>query len=249
MIHVVARSPLHGETFVRHHPTFSSRIKVELGWHSYFALLNYLISQTGQAYACVVHDDVCLRSDFFEQLQTLIEELHRDWPNWGLVGNAAVLPLSVGYSVTNVARYLCDPHGGPNLSGYVLPAQSIDGNVMLLNLAAMRKVGVKLPAWEGFHLYDYVMSIETIASGLGVLIAPQLACWHGSTGNQKEFDCAKESSTFNSYLLHRLRNRRIQTLNGMVQIRLEEGSPLMRGPIDMELSSLRNATRGRPPRP
>ncbi|MFC6522052.1 hypothetical protein ACFQAT_22305 [Undibacterium arcticum] len=163
----------------------------------------------------------------------------------GLAGNAALLSMRVGYSATDVVRYVSDPHGGPNLAGYILPAQSIDGNVMLLNLRAMREARINLPSFDGFQLYDIILSIETIAAGLGVYAAPQLACWHGSKGNQGEFDREKSTDAFNEYLLIRLRNRSINTLNGPISIQLGKANPLARAGIDLDMDSLRTATRGR----
>ncbi|MFD2273636.1 hypothetical protein ACFS07_28305 [Undibacterium arcticum] len=89
------------------------------------------------------------------------------------------------------------------------------------------------------------LSIETIAAGLGVYAAPQLACWHGSKGNQGEFDREKSTDAFNEYLLIRLRNRSINTLNGPISIQLGKANPLARAGIDLDMDSLRTATRGR----
>lgn len=245
MIHVVARSKIHGEVFLANHPQLLNEIKVEVGQRSYFTLLNELI-MSEHAYACVVHDDVLLCSDFFARLQSLIETLDHDWPNWGLAGNAGLLTMRVGYSSTDIVRYISDPHGGPNLGGYILPAQTIDGNVMLLNLRALREANVTLPSFDGFQLYDIILSIETVAAGLGVYVAPQLACWHGSKGNQDDFDRAKLTDAFHNYLRKRVKNRYIQTLNGVATIRSNGLDPLDRPGIDIDIENLRAATGRRP---
>jgi GR25 family glycosyltransferase involved in LPS biosynthesis len=245
MIHVVARSQEHGDTFVRNHPTLAAHIIIETGQRSYFDLLNNLIQTSKQPYICVVHDDVLLCADFNSRVEDLIRQLDIDWPNWGLVGNAAMLSMRVGYSATDIVRYLSDPRGGPNLAGFILPAQSIDGNVMLLNLRAMRDARIILPSFDGFQLYDIVLSIETIAAGLGVYVAPQLACWHYSKGNQGEFDRSRVADAFNKYLLLRLRNRSIKTLDGPHRIPLGEANPIARVGLDLDMDSLRSAMCGR----
>jgi hypothetical protein len=245
MIHVVARSEKHGLEFVRTHASLQSRIGLKTGQRSYFELLQDLIEHCTDDYACVVHDDVFLCGNFGDRLEELIGRLNAEWPNWGLAGNAAVLSMKVGYSGTNVVRYLSDPHGGPNLASQILPAQTVDGNVMLMNLKAMRERGVRLPAFDGFQLYDIILSIETIRAGLGVYVAPQLACWHGSRGNQEEFDRAKSSEAFRFYLTRSVQNRVIQTLNGMTPAGFDPDNPMKRGGIEIELDSLRAATKGR----
>lgn len=245
MIHVVARSEASGSQFVQNHPALAEQIAVEFGQRSYFDLLNRLIREKRTSYVCVVHDDVVLCSGFAERVESLVRELDRHWPNWGLVGNAGVLSIGVGYSATEVVRYLSDGHGGPNLARHILPAQSIDGNIMLLNLRAMSSKGLKLPAFDGFQLYDIVLSIETIAAGLGVLVAPQLACWHGSKGSQVDFDRAASSDAFRAYCSERLRNRRITTLNGHVKISLARDDQPTNGGFDLEMESLRTAAQGR----
>ncbi|WNC89264.1 glycosyltransferase family A protein [Paraburkholderia sp. FT54] len=246
MIHVVARSDKHGEAFLESHSHLRSRIVVKTGQRSYFSLLQELIDACPEDYACVVHDDVFLSGDFGVRVDELIAELNASWPNWGLVGNAAVLSVKVGYAGTNVVRYLSDPHGGPNLASEILPAQSIDGNVMLLNVKAMRARQLRLPTFDGFQLYDIILSIETVRAGLGVYVAPQLACWHGSRGNQGEFDRAKDSEAFKHYLTSAVQNRRIQTLNGVTEARFDLASRMMRGRVELELDSLRQAVSGRP---
>ena len=174
--------------------------------------------------------------------------MDRDWSNWGLVGNAGVLTVGVGYAGTRTVRYLSDPHGGPNLARHILPAQTIDGNVMFLNLNAMRAKGLRLPVFDGFQLYDIVMSIEAIAAGLGVFVAPHLSCWHGSKGSQAGFDRAASGDAFGQFCSSRLRNRSITTLNGLVRFRLDGVNPASTSGIDLQIDSLRTADQGRPAR-
>lgn len=245
MIHVVARSRNSADLFLRNHPSLEASISVELGTRSYFELLNRLIESTAKPWICLVHDDVFLGRSFPDRLTRLVRTLESEWPNWGLAGNAGVLPIQAGYAATEVVRYLSDPHGGPNLSGQMLPAQSIDGNVMLLNLEAMRQKRVKLPSFEGFQLYDFILSLETIRAGLGVLACPQLACWHGSGGNQQEFDRARSSHSIGDYLAATIRNRYVDSINGELEVPLEDASRTLRSGVDVQLDSLRTATAGR----
>jgi hypothetical protein len=219
---------------------------IETGYNSYFDFLNHVIDVSSSDYACVVHDDVYLCSNFREQLRSLVGILNDEWPNWGVVGNAGVIPARVGYGALDVIRYVADPHGGPNFIGHILPAISIDGNVMLLNLKALRAQSVRMPSFDGYQFYDIILSIEAIVAGLGVMIAPQLACWHGSVGDQSAFDRAKQSGVITSYLTKRIKNRALQTLNGFVSVPLRGWINDELHRIDVEMDSLRTACRNRP---
>lgn len=244
MIHVVARSVAHGEAFSDRHAFLGGDLVIETDHNSYYDLLNRVIDVSASDYACVVHDDVYLCSSFREKLTSLVFVLNNEWPNWGIAGNAGVIPARVGYGASDVVRYVADPHGGPNLIGHILPAINIDGNVMLLNIRALRERSVRMPQFDGYQLYDAILCIETITAGLGVFVAPQLACWHGSGGDQSAFDSAK-SVAIASYLTERIRNRVLQTLNGLVHVPFRGwvNDELRR--IDVEIDSLRTACRNR----
>jgi hypothetical protein len=246
-IFVVARSAEVGEDFARNHPELKSSLTILTGQHSYFELMNALIARDDLSVACLVHDDVVLPQDFPQKLDSLVLRLNRDWPRWGLAGNAGVGAMRQGYTAERVVRYLSDPHGGPNLAGQILPAQSIDGNVMLLNIAAMRETGLRVPPFDGFQLYDIILSIETLYAGLAVLVAPALACWHGSKGNQTHFDAASNSKAYEDYLVSRLKNRVITTLNGRKSLPLRPQPDAARTrTIDVVNEALLASSRGRP---
>lgn len=247
MIHVVARSEQSADLFLKRNISLVSNTVIELGQRSYFDLLNRVIKNSHDDYACIVHDDVFLCSDFNDRIDSLVTTLNHDWPSWGLAGNSGITPFKVGYSSTQLIRYLADPHGGPNLIGQILPATSIDGNIMLLNIRALRERQVHVPSFDGFQLYDIILSIETISSGLGVFIAPHLACYHDSTGNQEHFELAKNSESFLSYISNRLKNRSFLTLNGTITAIISEHINSTSA-IDIDIESLRSACNYRPSR-
>ena len=243
---VVARNKVTGEKFLSNHKALSDGIELLFNQSSYFACINALLGRTEDEVVCLVHDDVILPPEFGVRSNFLIRELEENWPNWGLVGNAAVGALKQGYLANQLIRYLSDSHGGPNLVGPILPAQSVDGNLMLLNLKAMRSRALKMPDFKGFHLYDIALSIECQCAGLAVLVAPQLSCWHGSGGNQYEFDQASQSASWSTYLSDHLENKQILTLNGEKSIPLKKDStPFAQKRTDLVRASLRNAAEGR----
>ena len=160
MIHVVARSSDHLALFNRRHEQLYGRVQFELGQTSFFALLNSVIATDERPYVCLAHDDVTFGSDFPSRVESLISRLNRDWPNWGVVGNTGLLSFRFGFDPTGVLLYVADPLHGPNFLVHVLHEHCIVGNTMLLNVRALRQRGVVLPDWNGFQLYDIVLSIE-----------------------------------------------------------------------------------------
>lgn len=245
MIHVVARSQAHGQAFYDRHITLRDSIVIEIDHKSYADVINSVVETGSSEWACIVHDDVFLCSDFTDKIRAAASILDNEWPNWGLAGNAGVVPVQVGYGGSRVVRYLADPHGGPNLIGYILPATSIDGNVMLLNIKALRERSVGVLRSDGYQLYDLILSLEVIKSGLGVFVVPQLACWHGSKGDQGAFDAAKKSEAVLSYLGNMVTNRYLETLNGLVHIPFRGAPRTESRRIDVEMDGLRATCRRR----
>lgn len=238
-IHVVARSQAHGEKFIASHAHLREVLEPEVGQTSYFHLLNRLIWSSDEDYACVIHDDVVLSGNFHHLICKLVSDFSKSGTRWGLVGNAGVSTFRVGYGGDTVVRYLSDPHGGANLQGCILPVQTVDGNVMLLNLKALRENQVRLPKFEGFHFYDIALSVESQCAKLGVFVAPHLACYHGSGGDGSSFNAAMSSRALIDYLSTKIRNRYFMSLNGRVTLPVttEAAAPA----CDIEIASLENA--------
>jgi len=243
MIYVVARSEDSGKRFLARNAAINDCTQVLLGQDSYFQVLSNVIDQCPNDYALVVHDDVTFPKNFRNLLDSLIVKLANQ-PNWGLVGNAGHSTLRLGLASSPVIRYLADPHGGINYSGDLVPCQSIDGNTMLLNTKLMRERMVTLPKYHGFHLYDLVLSIEAISQGLSVFVAPELACFHSSKGDQSAFDDASISDRFRSDLAQKVRNRSINSLNGPIDLDLFSDSFWKSDRCEVVYQSLRNALDG-----
>jgi len=192
-----------------------------------------------------MHDDVFLPRNFIQRVEHLVVRLDETWPNWGLCGNAGVLSFAIGQYNQRYVRYLSDPHGGPNLQSMTLPVQSIDGNVMLLNAGRLREQKVTVPDVEGFQLYDVALSYAAIYSGLGVLVAPELSCYHDSKGSQESFDVFARSRQGKAVISDLIKNRYVQTLNGQVDAELRSYA-ISDSRADISLASLKSALKGRP---
>ncbi|MBB4096126.1 hypothetical protein HGG72_11765 [Ochrobactrum pecoris] len=239
-IHVAARNKVYAQQFAKNNPN-AENVILHRGSSSLFTLLQSIIDGEDD-YALFVHDDVFLPISINDYVLTLIDELNTNWPNWGICGNAGITaPALAGGG--RACRFLFDPHGGPSLGGLVLPAETVDGNTILLNCRALRNAAVRLPSFEGFQFYDISLSVETLAGGLAVLLAPQLACYHNSKGNQSEFDRAFGSKALIEYLSGKLVNRSVNSLNGILKLPFTGEK---QGQFDICTTSLRNAAVGRP---
>ncbi len=236
MIHVVARSKSAAETMLRRHPSLKSQIQCHFDISSYFEFIQEIIKENDKP-ICVVHDDVFLPSSFLANVKNLVEELNEYWPNWGVCGNAGVVPFKIGQNKGDVIRYMADPHGGPNAQGMVLPAQSIDGNVMLLNCSALKSRNMILPKMQGFQFYDIALCISTLAVGRAILVAPQLSCYHDSKGSQKNFDEFISSDEVKEFLSSKICNIMLRTINGTISSGIQDyDTP--KGRIDVPVDAL-----------
>src|SRR5690606_38212394 len=135
-IHVAARNEAYGQQFMKNNSAVHN-VVLHQGTSSLFTLLQSIIDGEDD-YALFVHDDVFLPSSMNEHVFSLIEELNTNWPNWGICGNAGIIAPSLADG-GRACRYLFDPHGGPSLGGFILPAETVDGNTILLNCRALRK--------------------------------------------------------------------------------------------------------------
>ena len=203
------------------------------------------ITASGEV-ACFLHDDVTVPHNFEEKLSSFLIEAEVSWPSWGIAGNAGVLSLRLNGNQGSFVRFLSDPLGGPNFGGFDLPVQSVDGNTILLNAPKLKALGLSLPNFRGFQLYDLILSLEVLSLGLSVIASPKLAVYHDSPGSQSSFDEAVKSVGFQRYLYSKVKQSVIATLNGNISPEIFED--VQRGDLDVVRSSLENASKGRPPK-
>ena len=216
-VYVVARSERSGCDFIERHSSIAEHICVLLGRSSLFTVINEIIEEETEP-VLLVHDDVYFNKNIIENAKKAIDILNSYYNCWGLAGNAGYACCCLGFNSSNIVRYIVDPHGGPNVSGGIIPAQSIDGNAMLLNVPLLKERGVLLPNIEGFHFYDIILSTESIVRGLGVYIIPNLLCYHKSGGSQKGFEEASKDKKISEYFSKTLKNEYLETINGKISI-------------------------------
>ena len=216
MIVVAARNTLSAQAFRERHSHHAIDIQFVIQPKSYFAFLNEIIATFSGDFVVIAHDDIWLPQNFSSNLTQLLDELETSLLSWAVVGNAGITPYKTGFAQSRQIRYLTDPHGGPNLSHHLLPAETVDGNILLLNLRKIRESGIRLPEFEGFHFYDIILSILAHEKDLAVMISPLLTCYHASGGDKQAFDQAFKRSEIFNFLKSKLYNSAILTLNGVL---------------------------------
>jgi hypothetical protein len=236
---VVARSEEAATAFKLRHLHLANELFFRVGVRSYFQILIDSINDTTNDLICVVHDDVFLPMDFLRRTNTLADLLESRAIRWGVCGNSGITPFGVGLGGNNIIRFVADLHGGANFQNYILPATSVDGNVLLLNTKQLREAGVNLPDFGGFQLYDIAVCLETISKGISVWVAPHLSCYHASEGSQNAVDAAVNSTDCLRFLSTKFANNYVTTVDGTITI-AQEAIRYSRLP-DLEVSSLRAA--------
>lgn len=161
-----------------------------------------------------LHDDVTVPASFISKVNELIRYLNQNCNKWGVVGNAGISNLITNFEGNNLVRYLIDGHGGANSIPSTVPAQTVDGNCLLINCPELKKSGIKLPKFPGFHFYDIFLCIASINCGCGVFISSNLFLFHKSKGNQAEFD--KNKSSAKSVLARMIVDDELSTINGPI---------------------------------
>jgi hypothetical protein len=208
-VRVAARSLEHGRRFLERNPALKGA-RIDTNVSSLFSWINEIVSENSGDVALLVHDDTTFADISLETVSALVSRLPQ---TWGLCGNAGTI-LNESRSTR---RYIIDPHGGPIYDGDILPAETIDGNTILINVALLKQRSVVLPIIDNYHLYDIVLSLECLRAGLKVFIVPQLACYHSSGGSGAGFTASAQGEMFLRYLGDR-GIRKLVTVNGEIVV-------------------------------
>ena len=187
------------------------------GCRSYYQAIQGVLAQDGKDPVILCHDDICCGLGFIDAVRELLAELEHTHVCWGVCGNAGI-----SWDGHQAYRYIRDPHGGPRHGLAVEQALGIDGNLMLLNVPALRSAGVTVPDLGGFHGYDIVLSLECLRRGLPVLCDRRLFVMHRSAGDGPAFQSFCRSKPFQDYMAGRFVNHALPTINGLVDVSLAQ---------------------------
>lgn len=197
-------------------------------------------------FVCLVHKSVTLPRSFPQSLLALRDELQREWPNWGMVGNAGVTPLMYGAHATRRIRYFSDSITGPNIAGHILPSECLFENVLVINAAALRLTGIEIPDLPDPHLLAPVLSVQMLRSDLAVLIAPQLACYRNDPIRAEPNFRTSVSQQAEEWFAERISNTTFDVFDGFLDLQATSDRFWMSIRIDTAFASLMNAQKGRP---
>jgi len=183
-----------------------------------YTFINNIITNTGEDYVLISHDDVILPIDIGEHIEKSIKStnsfLGKD--NWAVIGNAGIQVLT-----KKVLHYLTDPNIKiiPPYTSHPDLVESIDGNTMLLNIKNLREKNVFLPkSLSGFHLYDIILCLEAQKKGLLCAVSSHLFVTHLSGGNRQAFVEAWNTPMFQDYFSKNFKNQSVSSLNGDILI-------------------------------
>jgi len=184
-----------------------------------FTFINYIIRDCKEDYALICHDDVILPLNISENVELCIKSandfLGED--KWGMIGNAGIEVFT-----KRVLLHLSDPNIRTITPPTYKPqlAESIDGNIMLLNLKNIRSKKIRLPKnLKGFHLYDLILSLEIQKKGLVCAISSLLYVTHLSGGSRDSFSRITNNKLFQNYFAKNFSNNTISTINGEITIK------------------------------
>jgi len=188
-----------------------------------FTFINNIINNCPDDYALIVHDDVILPMNISDNIQRCIKSANNflGEENWGVIGNAGVEVLT-----KKVLLYLSDPNIRMIVPSTKHPelVESVDGNVMLLNLKNIRRRNILLPKnLKGFHLYDLILSLEIQKNNLVCAVSSLLYSRHLSGGSRENFKKALDDETFQDYFAQNYSNRIITSINGDITVKQQMG--------------------------
>lgn len=215
--------------------------------HSVYSEFNRVLVEHGpNGPFCVVHESVTLPDLFAERVADLVAILNRDWPNWGLVGNAGVTPLMYGLLASRRIRYFFDELLGPNLSGHVLPAENVFENVLLVNGNELLDHSFELPELPDRHLFSLVASVEALRGNRAVLLAPHLACYRKDSVSTGPGFPIEVTDACGEHLSKIISNTAVEILEGALDLERWSDAYWQESRFDTFLQSLRCAQVGRP---
>lgn len=183
-----------------------------------YTFINDIILNCKKDYALLCHDDVILPITIEKHIIKCIKSVddYLGEENWAVVGNAGIEILT-----KKVLHYLTDPDIKiiPPYTEYPELVESVDGNMMLLNIKNLRKKGVLLPKdLSGFHLYDVILCLEAQRKDLLCAVSSHLFVSHLSGGNRQAFVDSWNTEMFQKYFSDRFSNKIISSLNGEIVI-------------------------------
>lgn len=181
-----------GTSFRKRNPWIDENVVYKGDNETILQFINSIIRSEKDA-CLLLADDACSDKDFIARVRAGLAKLQNSYTHWGLAGNGGYGGNLYGIGASPVIRYFSDLSGGPNLPGRILPAQSLESGVLLLNAPLLREKGVSLP--DVGDCRDFVGTILSLAAqnaGLGCFALPELLLFHNSHRDSKETGAVNE---------------------------------------------------------
>lgn len=207
--------------------------------HTYAEAADQVIAQ-GEL-ALLVHDDILLPPSFCDHVEALCRKLDDTYECWGLASNTGI--ACYGYKTTEkhvsfihrkVSVALNTPKG-------IYPAQSLDGNVLLINAPVLKQKQISCSKHDGTGVfYDFVISLECIKKQCAVLISHDLLV-HSYSDPLIASGKTKRSTEFKKYLTENLKDTTVNTVYG--DITFTRDTEHKNDKIDLQQAALKAAVR------
>ena len=245
IIHLAAENQAQADAFLEAHSEFSE-IHVHFGANPVVSALKDALRDTSEDVALVIHADVSLPVGFGSRVRKLVDELSVEWPNWGMVGCSGVAAFAAGYSANNYVNFGAAPGAPPNLAGMIIPATFIEGWALLANTRALRIAECDFEDDDIFE-YDAYISVKVLRCGLALLVAPSLSCWHANRVDEFIPNSKADRERLKRFLKSATVNLHFDTSRDrIISSDLMVPDPNVLGAVDVKITSLVNASVGRP---
>ena len=162
----------------------------------------------------ICHDDIWFGLDFATDVAVLAERLERDCPNWGVCGNTGVL-----WDGRIAGHHALDALGGPQPGCGMQPVLLADGALLLLNRAALRAEGIRLPALPGDRGHDLLLGLECLRHGRLSLVDPALMAQHlPGPGGDHDLARVVMLPAFQDWYRQHFLNHRLPSVEGLLAL-------------------------------
>lgn len=194
-----------------------------LAGNDFYPLLNRVIDTCPDDYALVSCNDLTWPIGLEFALDGAIDAANAEFGpnNWGVLGNCGIEFFS--------NKPLCyirdnDLSVVPASSGRSRVATYLDRNTLLLNIANLRRRGVRLPAGlRGVFLYSFVLVMECYRKGLISAVDSHLFVLDLTKYDYEQFEKERSGADFTGYIRGTFVNRVLATTRGDIGIENDIG--------------------------
>lgn len=214
-IYLVASSNKSCQKFLSGNKFLRGKVKFVFGNDPFYVKVQKIIERESSV-CLILRENVITTANFAERVCSLVDKLNKEYPSWGLASNSGISTFPPNLNSDGVVNFSVGGDGAPNSKAEIVPAQTVNGDVLLLNIPKIKEK-LNLSKLDGAGLVEIVLSVELIKNGLSVLLCPDLYLFRDGFDNKKKFD-DKVISVL-PYLNENLKNNKLTTLYGCIKLK------------------------------